>query len=198
MVPTGENLAASLGSNPSGFMKVLAWIIRSTFLDPRVARQAALDNNGNGAAIVAFAIALVPAWLYLLLVGNRFGFGSYYYGSSYFHAVLISTVVIAVIGLVASIFILSLLSKSLLGVSLSAGQLMRALSYAQGAAFFGFIPVLGVLIGLWRIPTSIAAVREISGADTGKVIIFTLIGGAITVVAMMLLSPLLIFALVRF
>lgn len=197
MVPTGESLAASFGSNPSGFMKLLAWMIRSSFLDPRIARQAALDKGGNMAAIGAFAIAMVPSWLYLLLIGNSFGFGSYYYGSSYLHAVLISTVLIGIIGLVATIFVLSLISKSLLGVSLSAGQLMRALAYAQGAAFFGFIPVLGVLIRLWTIPSSIAAVREISGADTAKAIIFILIGGAITVVAMMALSPILIFGLVR-
>ena len=47
LVPTGESLAASLGSNPTGFMKILSRLIRATFLDPRVARQAALDENGN-------------------------------------------------------------------------------------------------------------------------------------------------------
>ena len=75
---------------------------------------------------------------------------------------------------------------------------MRALAYAQAVGVFGFIPVLGWLIRLWTIPTSIAAVREISGADTVKAVIFIFIGGAITVVAMMLLSPILMGLLVRF
>lgn len=192
LVPTGENLAASMGSNPSGFMKVLAWTIRSSFLDPRIARQAALDKTGNMAAIGAFALSMVPAWLYLLLLGNSYLFNSIY------HAVIISTVVLSIGGMAATIFILASLSKSLLGVKLSAGQLMRALAYAQGAAFFSFIPILGALIHLWTIPTSIAAVREISGADTAKALVFIIIGGAITMAVMMLLSPILVSTLVRF
>jgi hypothetical protein len=192
LIPTGESIAASLGSNPSGFMKMLAWMIRATFLDPRIARQAALDNTGNMAAIGAFALSMVPAWLYLLLAGNPYLFNSIY------HAMIISTVVISIAGMVATILILALLSKSLLGVKLSAGQLMRALAYAQGAAVFGFIPILGVVIRLWTIPTSVAAVREISGADTVKAVIFIVVGGAVTVVAMLLLSPILMSILVRF
>jgi hypothetical protein len=192
LIPAGESIAASLGSNPSGFMKMLAWMIRATFLDPRIARQAALDETGNMAAIGAFALSMVPAWLYLLLAGNPYLFNSIY------HAMIVSTVVISIAGMVATIFILALLSKSLLGVQLSAGQLMRALAYAQGAAVFGFIPVLGVVIRLWTIPTSVAAVREISGAETVKAVIFIVVGGAVTVVAMLLLSPILMSILVRF
>jgi len=107
-------------------------------------------------------------------------------------------VVVSIAGMAATIFILAVLSKSLLGVRLSAGQLMRALAYAQGAAVLGFIPILGTLIRLWTIPTSIAAVREISGAGTAKAVIFIVVGGAVTVVAMLLLSPILMRMLVRF
>lgn len=192
LVPTGESIAASLGSNPGGFMKILAWMIRATFLDPRIARQAVLDKAGNGAAIGAFALSMAPAWLYLLLAGNPYLYNSIY------HAMIISTVIVSIAGMVATIFILAMLSKGLLGVRLGAGQLMRALAYAQGAAVLGFIPILGILIRLWTIPTSIAAIREISGAGTAKAIVFIVIGGAVTIVAMMLLSPILMRTLVRF
>ncbi len=185
-------MAASLGNNPSGFMKIIAWMIRATFLDPRVARQAALDETGNGAAIGALLISMAPSWLYMLLAGNLFLFSSVY------HAMIISSVIVSIAGLIATIFVLAALSKPFLGVSLSAGQLMRSLAYAQGAAILGFIPLLGWVIRLWTIPTSIAAVREISGADTVKALIFIFIGGAITVLAMLLLSPILIAVLARF
>jgi hypothetical protein len=191
LVPAGESIAASLGSEPSGFMKMLAWMIRSTFLDPRIARQAALDKSGNMAAIGAFALSMAPAWLYMLLAGNPYLYNVFY------HAMIISTVVVSIAGMVATIFVLALLSKSMLGVKLSAGQLMRALAYAQGAAVLGFIPILGAVIRLWTIPTSVAAVREISGADTVKAVIFILAGGAVTVVAMLVFSPILMRMLVR-
>ncbi len=192
LIPVGESVAAPLGSNPGGFMKILAWMIRATFLDPRIARQAALDKDGNLVAIGAFLIAMAPAWLYLILLGNPTLFTSFY------HAMIISTVLVSILGMAATILILAVLSKSLLGVSLSAGQLMRALAYAQGAAVFGFIPVLGTLIRLWTIPTSVAAVREISGAETVKVVIFIVVGGAVTVAVLMLLYPILMRTLVRF
>ena len=111
---------------------------------------------------------------------------------------IISTVIVSIAGMVATICILAMLSKGLLGVRLGAGQLMRALAYAQGAAVLGFIPILGILVRLWTIPTSIAAIREISGAGTAKAIVFIVIGGAVTIVAMMLLSPILMRTLVRF
>ena len=106
LVPTGESTAASLGNNPGGFMKILAWMIRSTFLDPRVAREAALDKTGNMAAVGAFAISMVPGWLYLLLAGNTFLYTPFY------HAMIISTVVVSIGGMVATIFILAALSTA--------------------------------------------------------------------------------------
>ena len=65
--------------------------------------------------------------------------------------------------------LLSALSQSLLGVRLSAGQLLRALAYSQGANMLSFVPGVGRLLSLWTIVSGVAAVREISGADTQKV-----------------------------
>ena len=192
LVPTGESIAASLGGNPTGFMKILSWMIRATFLDPRIARQAALDEAGNVEALGALALTMVPSWLYLLLAGNPYAYNSIY------HAMIITTVVVSIAGMAATIFVLAALSRSLLGVGLGAGQLLRALAYAQGAAVLGFIPILGMLIRLWTIPTSIAAVREISGAGTAKAVVFMLAGALVTVAAMLLLSPILMRMLLSF
>jgi hypothetical protein len=75
LIPTGESIANSMGANPSGVMKILAWIVRATFLDPRIARQAALDENGTGAAIGAIALTVLPGILIGWLGAGSFGFG---------------------------------------------------------------------------------------------------------------------------
>ena len=173
-------------------MKTLSWLIRATFLDPRIARQAALDEDGNLGALGALAVTMVPSWLYLLLAGNPYLYNSIY------HAMIISTVIVSIAGLAATIFALAVLSRPLLGVGLGAGQLMRALAYAQGAAVLGFIPVLGTLIRLWTIPASVAAVREISGAGTAKAVVYMILGALVTVAAMMLLSPILMRTVLSF
>ena len=192
LIPTGESIAASLGTDPSGVMKILAWMIRATFLDPRVARQAALDEGGNMAAIGAIAISMLPSWLYILALGSPvLLYGGFRY------AALIASVIVGIIGLAAAIFILAALSQPMLNVKLSAGQLLRALAYAQGAGVLGFIPILGVLIGLWKIPASVAAVREISGAETSKAVIYMIAGALIVAVAMMVLSPILLVMFAR-
>ena len=60
LIPTGESIAKSFGEKPTGLMKTLAWIVRATFLDPRVARQAALDERGTNDALLAIVLTLPP------------------------------------------------------------------------------------------------------------------------------------------
>jgi hypothetical protein len=102
---------------------------------------------------------------------------------SVYHAMILSTVVVSIVGMAATLFVLAALSRSLLGVSLGTGQLMRALAYAQGAPVLGFIPIPGTLIRRWTIPSSIAAVREISGVETAKAVVFMIVGALVTVAA---------------
>ncbi len=181
LIPTGESLANSLGANPTGIMQILAWIIRSTFLDPRIARMAALDQNGNGAAIGAIVLTALPGVLLGWLGYGGFGFGIV--------RALITTVVMSVVSLGIMIGLLSALSQNLLGVKLTAGQLLRALAYAQGANMLSFIPGIGRVISLWSIISGVAAVREISGAETQKVAIFMIVGAVAGVIVSLVLAP---------
>jgi hypothetical protein len=187
LVPTGESIATSLGANPTGVMQILSWIIRATFLDPRVARQAALDENGTGAAIGAVAITALPGILLGWLGVGSFGFGIV--------RTLITTVLMSVVSLGIMVGLLSALSQNLLGVKLSAGQLLRAIAYSQGANMLSFVPGIGRILQLWSIVTGVAAVREISGAETQKVAIFMIIGAVASVVVVMVLAPILYGAL---
>lgn len=181
LVPTGEAIANALGASPTGVMRILSWIIRATFLDPRIARQAALDENGTGAAIGAIAITALPGVLLTWLGMGSLGFGVL--------RILVSTVVMTILSVGVMVGVLSLLSQSLLGVKLSAGQLLRAIAYSQGANAIAFVPDIGRILQLWTVVSGIAAVREISGATTQKVAVLMIIGAVASVAAALVLAP---------
>ncbi|MGD9972028.1 MAG: hypothetical protein AB7S77_03110 [Desulfatirhabdiaceae bacterium] len=174
-------MAAGLGQNPTGVMKVLAFIIRATFLDPRVARQAALDESGNWEAILAIILTVAPGILLTSLGATSIGFGIL--------NALITTVLMSLISLGIMVGLLSGLSLSLLGVKLSPGQLLRAIAYSQGANMLSFVPSFGRLLAMWTIVSGVAAVREISGGETRKVAIFMIVGGVVVVLASIFISP---------
>lgn len=75
LIPIGESLTSGLGPNPTGVLNVLSRIIRATFLDPRIARQAALDENGTGEAILAIVLTTLPGIVLGWLGASSFGFG---------------------------------------------------------------------------------------------------------------------------
>ncbi len=181
LVPIGESVANSLGANPTGIMQILSWILRATFLDPRIARQAALDENGTTAAIGAIALTAVPGLLFGFL-----GLGSY--GINVM-GLLIGTLVMSVASLGVMVAVLAMLSQSMLGVTLSAGQLLRAIAYSQGANMLTFVPGIGRVLQLWSIVSGVAAVREISGATTQKVAIFMIVGALVSVAVALVLAP---------
>lgn len=192
VIPIGEQLVSALGLQAAGgFGAIVARIIRGTFLSPRVAREVAVDEGGTGAALTALLFVNLPNLIVsLLTLGAAFRFGA-------FAAVV--TLVVGIAAIVGSSFILSVLSKPILGVALSFGQLLRPLCYVQGANLLAFIPLVGILLGLWNLVAATAAIRSISGADTGKAIVFLLVGAVIVAAGMMVLSPILLamFAFMR-
>ena len=192
VIPLGEQLVSALGlQSATGFGAIIARILRGTFLSPRVAREAAQDEAGTGTALTALLFVNLPNLLVsLLTLGAAFRFGA-------FAAVV--TLAVGIAAIIGSSFILSLLSKPILGVALSFGQLLRPLCYVQGANLLAFIPLVGILLGLWNLVAATAAVRSISGADTGKAIVFLLVGALIVAVGMAVVSPILLamFAFMR-
>jgi hypothetical protein len=174
----GESIAASLGANPQGVTKILAWMVRATFLDPRIARSAALDVNGTKKAIGAIALTAAPgAVLGLLGAGSLGG--------------VALTVVLSAGSIAVAAYALSALSQEMVGMKLPPALLLRVTAYALGANMLGFIPTLGQIAALWSIPASMAAVREVTGAETQKVAIFMGAWYLITIVSGMVIGPLL-------
>jgi hypothetical protein len=191
----GDNLARSMGLGKPGMpMGWLEMMVRGAFLDGRVYRQAALDVNGNGGAILALVAPVVAS----AIGSSLLSFGYARFLGAYFAFTLVVTAVIGVFSMVVALGAMSALSQSITGWKLGFGQILRALAYAQSPGVLGIIPVLGWLFGLWRIPTSLVAIREISGGDGGKAAILLLIGGVASVVLALVLSPLLLAGFVLF
>jgi len=167
-------------------MGLLEMMIRGAFLDKAVYRRAAADANGNTNAIIAVIIpalaGLVGSWLltshYLFLARGL--------------TLLAVSAVIGLVALVASIWLMAALSQAVVKRKLDFGQLFRGLAYAQSPGVLAIIPIVGPLLSLWRIVTSLFAVRDISGSDLVKSAVLLVIGliGSIAIGA--ILSPLLI------
>ncbi len=195
MAGMGDSVVRSLGLAKAGEqMGFLEMMVRGAFLDGRVYRQAALDANGNGAAAMAVLIPFVAAAIGTTLFSSLFSFG-FAFGRAFGLLAIYSTIVSAVVGigsLIVGLGVMSALSQQVTGWKVGLGQIFRALAYAQSPGVFGIIPVLGWVLGLWRLPTSLAAIREITGGDTGKAAILLVIGVVAMIILGMILSPLLL------
>ena len=186
----GDRVVGSLGLSHAGApMGLMEMMVRGAFLDKAVYRQAAADLNGNTNALIAIIIpalaGLVGSWLltshYLFLARGI--------------TVLVISALIGLIALVASIWLMSALSQAVVQRKLDFGQLFRGLAYAQSPGVLAIIPVVGPVLSLWRIVTSLFAVREISGSDLVKSAVLLVIGLIGSIVIGVVLSPLLIGAL---
>ena len=186
----GDRIVGSLGLSHAGSPRgLIEMMIRGAFLDRSVYRQAAADVNGNTNALIAVIIpalaGLVGSWLltshYLFLARGI--------------TVLVVSALIGLIALVASIWLMAALSQAVVQRKLDFGQLFRGLAYAQSPGVLSIVPVIGPVLSLWRIVTSLFAVREISGSDLVKSAVLLVIGLVGSIVIGVILSPLLLGAL---
>lgn len=179
----GDRLVQSWGLSkpgaPAGFLELL---VRAAFLDGAAYRQAAADKTGNGAALLALFLPVLAGWLGAALMDlgsiDLMGLGT---------LAMLFGLAARLIVYVLAIGIMALLSFAVLQTKLSFGELFRALAYAQSPGILTVIPVLGSLLGLWRLCTTVVAIREISGADLIRSAILLAIG----VVGMIALNVLL-------
>jgi hypothetical protein len=167
-------------------MGLLEMMIRGAFLDGAVYRQAAADTGGNRNALIALLIPVAAG-----ILGGWLATAHYYYitGSRGTLLLLVSAL-IGLVAAVASIGIMAVCSQAVVHRKLNFGQLFRALAYAQSPGVLTVIPVVGWLLGLYRILTSLVAVREISGSDVVKSALLLVVGLIGCVVIGLMLSPL--------
>jgi hypothetical protein len=183
----GNRLVGSMGLNRAGSAPgFLEKMIRGAFLDGAIYRQAAADPNGTGSAFLAICIPVLARFAGSLLLAYRFQFA--------FRRIEVF-VVSAVIGLlaeIAAIAVMAALSQAVTRRKMGFGEVLRGLAYAQSPGVLTIIPILGGLLSLWRIMTTIVAVREITGADLGKTIGLAAIGLVASILVSVILSPFLI------
>lgn len=162
-------------------------MIRAAMLDGNVARAAAADENGNGKALTALLLAMVaPALAGLLFMGGVFrGAMIGVYGL---------TLLFSVGGALLSLVVMSAVSQSIVGRKLTVGQMFRGLAYAQSPSVLAIIPipVLAQLVGLWRIPTTLVALRDMADTTLGKAFLLLLVGALVVIVMSIMLLPLVI------
>lgn len=158
----GDRLAQSWGMNKvrassAGFLELA---IRATFLDGAAYRQVAANAHANAGALLILVLAALAGW------GGDNLFDTDIDGTAILEQG--AYILVRLIVYMLAVGIMALLSYAVLHKKLSFGKLFRALSYAQTPGVLVVIPVLGWGLGLWRVCTSIVAVREISGADTKR------------------------------
>jgi hypothetical protein len=187
----GDRVVNSVGiSRSGGAPGFLELMIRGAFLDGTAYRYAASDEGGNANAVIAILIPAVAGLVGSLLIGrNVLMFGGY----SVMHVIVVAA--IGLLATFASFAIMAAVSQAVVNTKLNFGQLLRGLAYAQSPGILAIIPVLGVLLSLWRLVTTIVAIREISGSDLVKSGLLLLVGVVAMIAISALLSPLLFSAM---
>ncbi|MFB3905603.1 MAG: hypothetical protein ACE15E_19320 [Acidobacteriota bacterium] len=164
--------------------RVFERMVRGCLLDQESARAAAGDQSGTSEAWIVLAVIFAAGVLGPYLVFFTVP------GLSQL-LMLVVMVGIQLLAFAAGAALVSSVLPSMAGVRLSFGQVFRSLAYAQSAGILGIITALAAVFGLWRIVASVAAVRAISGCDTGKAVVVLLIGALGSVGVSMVLSPIL-------
>ena len=183
----GGRLVSSMGlsraGSPPSFIELL---VRGAFLDGEAYRYAARDLNGNANAFLALALPAIGGLIGGLLAGSHLSFYTFS---------VTSTVLLAVIGYgatLAAIAVMAAFSQAVLHTKLNFGEVLRGLAYAQSPGILAILPIVGTLLSLWRIVTSIVAMREISGTNAVKSAILLAIGLVTTIIVSAMLSPLVV------
>lgn len=161
--------------------RVLSLSIRGAFLDPEVYSQAVKDQNQTTEAAIVAAVSIFcasagPALLTMLTGNINLGW-------------MIGLLLVQIAGFAAFVFGASLAAPSVAGVKVDPVALFRSVSWAQAVGVLGILPVVGSLIGLWRIPTTVVSVRDGLKIDITKAVILCVIGAVCGAIASTLVSP---------
>lgn len=184
LVLKGRELAAKLHQSvpPTTQMgAILDRCLRAAFLDPDVYRQAALDPRQNTEAgiVAAASLFFVSAGTSILTIlsGNLN------------LTLMIGLLLVQAAGFAAFIFGAAYSATFVAGIKVDPLALFRSVSWGQAIGVLGVLPVVGSLISLWRIPTTIVAIRDGFGLDLTKAMTLAVIGAVCGAVASAVMSP---------
>jgi len=186
----GDSLAKSMGiAKPGQAPGLIEMMFRAAFLDWNVYRQAAADTAGGNNAWMALAIPFLISTLGIFVTTLSLpGLTGL--------LTCVATVAVQAGAFALAVWVMSAAAPSVIQKKVEFGTLFRPLAYAQSTAVLGLIPVVGALVQLWRLVTSLAATREAAQCDEGKAIILLVIGGIVVAIGFAILTPVM-FVMVR-
>jgi hypothetical protein len=172
-------LIAMLGekgvASGAGYGAMLARMIRASLLDKQIYREVAAND-----ALESESLQVTAIWILLASAGGLLTALSA--GSLTGMLAFVSPCIALVVSWCARVWVVQLAAANWLKIGVPLRPLFRAMTYAQSPAALGFVPVVGPLLGLWALVPNTAAVRDVTGADTGKAAILVaagLLGGMI-------------------
>ncbi|MCW5942261.1 MAG: zinc-ribbon domain-containing protein [Fimbriimonadaceae bacterium] len=183
IVARGREFAAAAArsvptTGPLG--KVLQRAIRATFLDPDAYHEVAANPTLNGEAALLAVVALVSVAVGPALLSALGGLNLTW---------LLSLVLVQAVALAAFVAAVGAASNSIVGTKLDYGVVFRTTAYAQAVGVLGLVPVVGQLMGLWRLATMTIALKTIGRCETGKAITLLIVGGIGGAVASAVVTP---------
>jgi hypothetical protein len=177
------------GTAAGAATRVFERMVRGCLLDQQSARAAAEDESSS-----------LEAWMALALVFAVGALGPYLIfftlPSLSQLLMIVALIGIQLVSFAAGVALASSLLPSMAGVRLTFGQVFRALTYAQSVGILGIITALAAVFSIWRIVTSVAAIRAVTGCDTGKAVVVLIIAAIGSFGVSAVLSPILMIILV--
>lgn len=182
--PTADKVCVSISKwapPESSFGKPLHRMVRAAFLDQATFQQTAADTTLTMEAAICLLIPLLAVAVGPAITSLLMGHVALTW--------LIALLAVQVASMAAFVLGVAYGAPYIIGRSIDPLFLFRPVAYAQSAGIFGFLPVVGALLSLWRLPTTVAAIKDSVACDTGKAVTLLIVGIVCGSIASALLGP---------
>jgi hypothetical protein len=168
-------------SPQTAFGNLTARMIRACLLDKTIYRETLIDASLDKDAWKVIGLVVVfssvgPFLLSFSLPGIMS---------------IISTCIIQLVSLLAWVLVVQIGSSIWLERKMSFNQFFRPLAFAQSPGILQILPVVGQIVGIWRVVTSMAAIRDVTGCQTFQAAILAVIGYVGAMAATRFIGPIL-------
>jgi len=155
--------------------RALQRTVRAAMLDSTVYREVAVDPSATLEALAVVAVAVAGGVVGPALLSATLGRGL----SVSWLVQLLGIQAAALAGFAATVMALS---PMLTSVRLRFLTFLRPLAYAEVPGLLSFVPMVGGLLSLWRLVTTVGALRSVLGCQAGKAVgllLAGMVGGAV-------------------
>lgn len=149
--------------------RALQRTVRAAMLDSTVYREVAVDPGATLEALAVVAVAVCGGVAGPALLSASLGRGI----SASLLVQLLAIQAAALAGFAATVMMLSPLMT---GARLRFLTFIRPLAYAEVPGLLSFVPMVGGLLSLWRLVTTVGALRSVLGCEAGKAVGLLLAG----------------------